>query len=85
MMGICENLHSFKESIGGAQFFIAEIQTLCDIATFSVIQKRDITVAGSCMLTDVQIPLSIIIQIKLSIQTAHTGEIICYQKVIQYN
>lgn len=84
-MGICENLPSFKESVGEAQFFIAEIQILCEIATFSVIQKRNITVAGSCKLTDVQIPLSITFQIKLSIQTAYASEIICCQKIIQEN
>lgn len=28
MVGICENLHSFKESIVGAKFCLAETQTM---------------------------------------------------------
>ena len=38
MMGICENLHSFKEPVVGAKFLIAETQTLWEKVTFFMME-----------------------------------------------
>lgn len=38
MMGICENLHSFKEPVVGTKLLIAETQTLWKIVTFSMME-----------------------------------------------